>query len=99
MGHFQIVKQLPFVYPAKSVQSFQFDNDLVKANKVGNILLLQRLTFVLDCKLGLGLERQASSTQFDLERFLVKRFKEPAAKLILNIHRCANDFINFFLED
>lgn len=45
---FEIVDQLRFFFAGKPIDCLQFNNDLVKANQIGNVFFVQALPFIIN---------------------------------------------------
>ena len=72
-------------------QSLGLDDDLVKADEVGDINLIERLALVDNAKRDLSAKRHAGVLEFTRQSLLVDRFKETMANLMKN--RSHNLFI------
>ena len=68
-------------------------NDVVVANEVGTVGLLELVPVVVDLELFLSLEGYAALSELNGQGFLVDCFEEPGAEGVVNVHRGSRDVI------
>jgi hypothetical protein len=64
---------------------FQLNKDLVEANQIGDVGLLQPMTMVEKNQFLLGFEGDGSGAELDFHAFLIHRFDKSVALLVVNL--------------
>ena len=77
----------------------EFNDYLVVADKVGEIFLVENSTSIFQRQSGLRDCGNPAMLEFNSETFLVNRFVEPAAFILVNFEASTNDRVALILED
>jgi hypothetical protein len=98
-GRFQIIQYLSLFTRTKLIQGLDLDNNSFLSYIVDSISFLKWLIFIKNCQFLLCFNRNTTICHFNPKRLLINRFSETWPKIIVNIHGCANNCINFIFEN
>jgi hypothetical protein len=98
-GGLEIVVDLRTVLIHQFFDGFQFQNDRVETDEVRFVFLFQRTFLVPQIEFDFRCTWNLQISEFEAEAFLVNRFHEPAAHLVVNFEASADDPVGLFLID
>lgn len=98
-GCLKIVEELGVVFAGEQIEHFQHNDNLPKANEVGNVCAGKALPFVFDVDCLFDIEGNAACLQLDLHGFLIYIGEEAGAERTMHFYRGRCDGIGFVLQN
>src|SRR6266511_425315 len=98
-SRFQVVVDLRTVFVIQVRNGLDLDDDLLKADEVRLVRLLQPPLLVSEGQLSLRQKWNSPQSEFNLKAFLVDGLQKSAAHFVVHLEASPEDHIRFLFED
>lgn len=97
-GDAQVVENLTTMFVGKVIDGLQLEDDLIIAENIGNVGLLNGFALVEDRKLSFGFERDAARRELLFKTLLIDLFLPGVAHLAVNLENRALNGVDLVFE-